>query len=226
MDMAGIAIDEIFGMTEIGTSHINPPSGPFKRGSVGTLNPSFMASLRDEGGKEVPIGADGRLWLKGPSIMTGYWNNPDATAAVMRDDWFDTGDVMAVDSDGYFWFRGRKKQIIVHDSSNISPLEVEVAVLAHPAIDLAGVVGVRDTVHGENVWAYVSVREGHVTPTAQEIIETARTSVGYKAPEVVIFLEQMPLTPTGKIDRVGLKRMAADRLAAEYDSTDPEAESP
>ncbi len=222
LDLAGLSIDELFGMTEIGTSHLNPPSGPNKSGSVGKLNPSYVASLRDENGLEVLAGIDGRLWMKGPAIMTGYWNNPDATADAMRDGWFNTGDVMMADEDGYFWCRGRKKQMIVHDSSNISPLEVEMAVVAHPAVDLAGVVGVRDAIHGENVWAYVTVRDGHPVPAAQGIIDIARKRVGYKAPEVIAILDRMPLTPTGKVDRKTLKQMAADRLLAEHDAGEPE----
>ncbi len=212
--VAGLPIDEIFGMTEIGTGFLNPPSGTIKEGSVGVLNPGYRASIRDDDGREVPTGTDGRLWLKGPAIMTGYWDNPDATAEAEKDGWFDTGDIMTVDEDGYFWFRGRKKQIIVHDSSNISPLEVEMAVLTHPAVDLAGVVGVRDAAHGENVWVYVTLRDGADRPPAQEIIEAARKEVGYKAPEVVVVIDEMPLTPTGKVDRETLKQMAADRVSA------------
>ena len=220
--VAGLPIDELFGMTEIGTGFLNPPSGTIKEGSVGTLNPGYMASIRDDDGREVPTGTDGRLWLKGPAIMTGYWENAEATAEAVQDGWFETGDIMMVDKDGYFWFRGRKKQIIVHDSSNISPLEVEMAVLTHSAVDLAGVVGVRDAVHGENVWVYVTLRDGHDRPSSQAIIEAARKQVGYKAPEVVIVIDEMPLTSTGKVDRETLKRMAADRVSAAHIAGDAE----
>lgn len=209
--LTGIEIDEIFGMTEAGTAVISPPGGPIKRGSVGTLNPSYMASLRDDSGNEVAVGEDGNLWLKGPALMTGYWNDPDATAEAIQDGWFNTGDILMVDEQGYFWFRGRKKQIIVHDSSNISPLEVEVALASHPAVELAGVVGVRDAVHGENVWAYVTLREGKARPTSQEVIDAARKLVGYKAPEVLTILDEMPLTSSGKVDRTVLKKMATNR---------------
>ncbi len=102
--------------------------------------------------------------------------------------------------------------MIVHDGSNISPLEVEGALVEHPAVALAGVVGVHDEVHGESVRAYVTLREGAAPPTAAELIVFARERVGYKAPEEVVFLAEMPLNPTGKIDRVGLKRMAEDHL--------------
>ncbi len=102
--------------------------------------------------------------------------------------------------------------MIVHDGSNISPLEVEAALGEHPAVGLAGVVGIHDTVHGENVRAYVTLREGVERPTAADLIVFCRERVGYKAPEEIVFLDQMPLNPTGKIDRVGLKAMAEDHL--------------
>ncbi len=144
--------------------------------------------------------------------MAGYWEAPEATDEVVRDDWLDSGDLARADEDGYLWFFGRKKQVIVHDGSNISPLEVEGALVEHPAVDLAGVVGVHDTVHGENVRAYVTLREGAERPSSADLIVFCRERIGYKAPEEIVFLDEMPLNPTGKIDRVGLKRMAEDHL--------------
>ena len=92
----------------------------------------------------MPIGTEGRLWIKSPCNMIGYWNQPDATAETIQAGWLDTGDVMMADEDGYLWFRGRKKQIIVHDGSNICPQEVEEALLEHRAVDSAGVIGIHD----------------------------------------------------------------------------------
>ena len=119
---------------------------------------------------------------------------------------------MRVDDDGYFYFRGRKKQIIVHDGSNISPVEVEGALMEHPTIAQAGVVGIHDQVHGENVRAYVTVRPDAPRPSSADLIVFCRERVGYKAPEEVVVLDDMPLNPTGKIDRVGLKRLAEEHL--------------
>ena len=216
-DLTGLAIKESYGLTEATDCLFDPPDGTAKAGSVGVVCPGYAASLRDDSGGEVPTDVDGRLWLKGPPVMSGYWNDPEATKAAFDDDgWFDTGDVMQVDADGYFWFRGRKKQIIVHDGSNIAPQEVEEAVMAHPAVDLAGVVGVHDAVHGESVWAYVSLKEGVDAPRAQDIIQCARERVGYKAPEVIIFLGKMPINATGKVDRMTLKKWTADRVSAEH----------
>ncbi|MEO1092822.1 MAG: hypothetical protein AAFX81_19535 [Pseudomonadota bacterium] len=103
----------------------------------------------------------------------------------------------------------RKKQIIVHDSSNIFPQEVEDALLQHPAVASAGVVGVHDLLHGENVRAYVTLKAGQSVGAA-ELITFARERVGYKAPEEIVFLDKMPLNATGKVDRVRLKALAAE----------------
>ncbi len=110
--------------------------------------------------------------------------------------------------DGYLYFRGRRKQIIVHDGSNITPQVVEGALLEHACVGSAGVVGIHDLVHGENVRAYVTLRHGAERPTAQDLIRFARERVGYKALEEIVFLEQMPRTASGKVDRAQLKRMA------------------
>jgi acyl-coenzyme A synthetase/AMP-(fatty) acid ligase len=115
---------------------------------------------------------------------------------------------MRVDDEGYFRFCGRKKQIIVHDGSNICPQDVEGALLEHPSVASAGVIGIHDVVHGENVRAYITLTEGSECPTRQELIRFARARIGYKAPEEIIVLDQMPRTATGKVDRTMLKQMA------------------
>ena len=147
--------------------------------------------------------------MKTPAMMTGYWNNAKATTETIQDGWLDSGDLMYADADGYYWFKGRKKQIIVHDGSNICPQEVEEALLTHAAVDNVGAVGVHDLVHGENVRAYVTLKPGADPVTAQELISLAKGLIGYKAPEEIVFIDEMPLNPTGKVDRASLKRWAA-----------------
>ena len=206
----GVEIDEGYGMTEVGLAAQNPVAGPVKEGSIGTPVPGVSISIRAEDGTEVDVDEVGRVWIKTPACTLGYWENPEATAEVLKDGWLDSGDLVRRDDDGYLWFFGRKKQIIVHDGSNISPLEVEGALLEHPDVGMAGVVGVHDLVHGETVRAYVTVEDGHPMPTSQELIDFARTRVGYKAPEEVVVLDEIPLNPTGKIDRPALVRLAED----------------
>jgi long-chain acyl-CoA synthetase len=210
--LAGFPIVEGYGMTEVGLATLNPPSGEIRQGSIGRPICGFSIAVRDEEGNQIEPESVGRIWIRSRSRMAGYWEAPEATEEVVVDEWLDSGDLARADSDGYLWFFGRKKQVIVHDGSNISPLEVEAALGEHPAIGLAGVVGVHDEVHGESVRAYVTLREGAERPSSADLIVFCRERIGYKAPEEVVVLDRMPLNPTGKIDRVGLKRMAEDHL--------------
>ncbi len=211
-ELAGFAIEELYGMTETGTSTTNPPRGPNRVGSIGKLCPGYEAAIRDDQGREVPTGTEGRLWIRSRANMIGYWNRPDANAETIVDGWLDTGDVVSADEDGYLWFRGRKKQIIIHDGSNICPQEVEESLAEHPAVAGVGVIGIHDLVHGENVRAYVTLKPGAKRPTATELIQFSRARVGYKAPSEIAFLAEMPLNATGKVDRVALKQLAEASL--------------
>ena len=210
-ELTGFTIDELYGMTEFGCSNVNPPSGLNKLGSVGKMGAGFEGEVRDDARKALPTGQEGRLWIKARSNMVGYWNNQAATEETIVDGWLDTGDVMQFDDDGYLWFHGRKKQIIVHDGSNIAPQEVEGALVEHPSIQEAGVVGFHHLLHGENVRAYVTLQAGAQRPTSQELIRFTRERIGYKAPEEIVFLQEMPFNATGKVDRVALKRMAEEQ---------------
>lgn len=212
--LVGWPIDESYGMTEIGIASLNPPNGENRLGSIGQLSPGYELSIRDDAGVEVGVGEQGRLWIRSDATTTGYWGNSKATAETIVDGWVDTGDVMRIDSDGYLWFCGRKKQVIIHDGSNICPQEVEEAIGGHPAVETSGVIGIHDLAHGENVRAYVTFRDGVPRPTSAELIAFARRYVGYKAPEEIVVLEEMPLNATGKVDRVRLKQMAHDQIDA------------
>jgi long-chain acyl-CoA synthetase len=210
--LSGLLIDEGYGMTEVGLATLNPPRGPIKQGSIGRPVGGFAICVRDDERCECGNGTVGRVWIRTLSQTIGYWDNPEATAQILRDGWLDSGDLARADDDGYLWFFGRKKQIIVHDGSNISPGEVEEAIAEHPGVALVGVVGIHDEVHGENVRAYVTVQDGVERPTSHDLVEFARERIGYKAPEEVVFLDEMPVNPTGKLDRVALKAMAVDHL--------------
>src|SRR5215468_693803 len=162
--LSGSVIDEAYGLTEAGLVTVSPPSGPIKLGSVGQAAPAVSLSIRNDDGEELPAGSEGRLWIKTPATTVGYWDDPGATEAAFSDGWLDSGDVMRVDDEGYFSFRGRKKQIIVHDGSNICPQEVEGALLEHPDVVSAGVIGIHDLIHGENVRAYITLTEATRRP--------------------------------------------------------------
>ena len=102
-------------------------------------------------------------------------------------------------ADGYLYFEGRRKQIIVHDGSNISPQEIEDVLLEHPSVDSVGVIGIRDEVHGENVRAYITLREGSERPPDVELIRFARAPLGCTAPEEIIVFDELPSTAIGKV---------------------------
>lgn len=210
--LSGFAIDEAYGLTEVGLTTVSPPSGTIKVGSVGRVVPGVSLSVRDDTGREVPPGGEGRLWIRSAAATVGYWEDQGATDKAFKEGWLDSGDVMRADDDGYFYFRGRKKQIIVHDGSNISPQEVEAVLLEYPSVESAGVIGIHDLVHGERVRAYITLRDGAPPPTSQELIRFARAKVGYKAPEEIVIIDRMPSTPSGKVDRTALKRTAEAAL--------------
>ena len=213
--LGGPLLNEAYGMTEIGNATLSPLDVEPTAGSVGRPAAGYEMEIRDKAGSPVPLGTSGRLWVRSKAVMSGYWNEPEGTSAVLVGGWFDTGDVFTQDEDGYLWFQGREKQIIVHNGSNISPQEVEDALVQHPAVLQAGVVGVPDTVHGENVRAFIELKPGATTPDAEELIAFARTRVGYKAPKDIIIVDALPLSPSGKIDRTELKRISG-RIPADF----------
>ncbi len=208
----GLAIREGYGLTEVSAAASNQPGRENRPGSMGTLLPGFKAEIRDGEGQAVPQGRDGRLWIKSPSAMLGYWGDAQATSLVMQEGWLDTGDVVRADKEGFLWFTGRKKQIIVHDNASISPQELEGVLREHPGVAGAGVVGVYDQLHGENVRAFVTLAQTPERPTEQELIAFVRSRVGFRAPEHIVFLEHWPVTSHDKVDRIALKRMAEAEL--------------
>jgi len=152
---------------------------------------------------------DGEMWVRGCGVATGYWGD-----APLEDGWLKTGDLVEVDSDGFVWFRGRKKEIIVRGGSNISPQEVEEALYLHPSVAEAGVIGESDDYWGEVVVAYVAARQCQQA-SAEELIAHCRQHLAeYKCPQRVVFLETLPKGATGKVQRRALKEMNAPRALA------------
>lgn len=205
--LTGQSVNEQYGMSEVGIASINPPESRNKIGSMGRAIEGYQLSVRAADGSEQVPNTEGRLWVKSPGNMIGYWESPEATAATIKDGWLDTGDIVRIDPDGYVWFCGRQKQMIIHDGSNIIPQEVEDALLAHPAVEMAGVVGVPDLLHGENVQAFVTLKESIPMISPDELISFARNRVGYKAPQVIVVLDRMPLNASEKIDRAALRKL-------------------
>lgn len=198
---------EGYGMTEIGVSHNNIPSS-VKKGSVGRPMPYFSYSVRNTRGLEVQ-GEVGELWIKGPTVMKGYWMNTEATDEVLKDGWLSTGDLVKIDSEGFLWFCGRKKQVIIHGGTNVSPQEVEEVLVQHPAIENAVVVGKRDETFGELIHAFIIVKKGVRKPSQQKIISFCQALIAHhKIPGSFTFLDRLPSTSAGKVDRLSLLKLA------------------
>ena len=199
--MLGCVMVEGLAQTETGPTICNPATQP-KLGSLGTANPGVELRLVDPvTRRDVAVDEPGELLVKSPAVCAGYWQNPEATAAAFDDGWFRTGDLVSRDADGFYWFRGRLKEIIIRGGSNISPQEVEEALYTHPGVLEAAVVGYPHDVWGEIVIALVTRRPGS-TVSESELREHARTTIAdYKVPERILFVPEMPKTATGKVHR-------------------------
>jgi len=194
--------DPVFGEKVIAYVSLRP-------GSIGVALPGIEPRVVDYDGRPIRDGEIGELAVRSPCNFIGYWNNPEETAATLREGWLHTGDLVKRDTDGYFWFQGRKKQIIVRESYNIAPQEVEEVLYQHPAVLEAGVIGMPDPVFGEKVIAYVSLRPAQ-SATETELREFARKHLNdLKVPEKILFLAELPKGLSGKVDRRALKEMTA-----------------
>jgi len=203
----GIPLQEGYGMTEFVFISYNPIRA-IRPGSMGIPFEGVELRNVDAKGQNVPTGTTGELLVRSPGVCVGYWNDPEATRAALGDGWLHTGDLASRDADGYYWFQGRQKEIIIRAGSNISPQEVEEALWRHPAVEQVGVVGHPDATYGEIVAAFVVLREGcHAGP--EDLREFAKERLAdYKVPEKFVFLPELPKGPTGKVHRRTLKEIA------------------
>jgi long-chain acyl-CoA synthetase len=211
-ELFGFRMQEGYGLTEGGFLSFNPAEA-IRTGSMGMPLPGVEMRLVDPMDRDVPDGDRGEVTVRSPGTCAGYWNDPGATSDLMRGGWLHTGDLASRDADGYLWFRGRAKQIIVRAGSNISPQEVEEALYQHPAVLEVGVTGKPDSVYGELVVAFVVVRQG-ASVNAAELQAFARERLAdYKTPEQIYFMMELPKGPTGKVDRRSLKEMLRSETA-------------
>jgi len=203
-ELTGTPIIEGYGLTEASpATHFNPPSGIQKPGSVGPAMPEVEFIIGGENDEELPVGEVGELLLRGPNIMQGYYNNPEATAETLRNGWLHTGDLAKVDEDGYLYIVDRKKDMIIVSGLNVYPREVEEALYEHPKIRDAAVIGEPDKLRGEAVVAYVVLKEGEIAHS-KEILRWLKERLAlYKLPRRLVFVDELPRTSSGKI----LKRM-------------------
>ncbi len=208
--ITGTEILEGYGLSE--TSPVvctNPPDLKEYNGSIGMPLPGTDISLRDDQGREVPLDDAGELCVRGPQVMSGYWNDSEATAKVMTADGFlATGDIAMVDGDGYFRIVDRKKDMILVSGFNVYPNEVENVLTLHPDIVEAAVIGVPDSEGQEQVKAFVVLRPG-AKLGVDEIRSYCRENLAaYKVPRLVEFRDELPKSNVGKILRRALREEA------------------
>jgi long-chain acyl-CoA synthetase len=210
----GVPVLEGCGMTEVIPFTLNLPDQN-RVGSIGRACPGMEIRLIDDAGRDVPPGDVGEILVRSDATMIGYWREPEITAATLADGYVHTGDLARLDEDGYYWFMGRKKEIIIRAGSNISPLEVEDALYQHPAVRECGVVGAPDAAVGEAVWAFIAVRDDQAVTAAELQTFLKERIAAYKAPEVIRFQAELPKGPTGKIHRKTLREQAVREATAE-----------
>jgi long-chain acyl-CoA synthetase len=202
-----VELREGYGLTETSALVSTNPPGRIRLGSVGLPVPGVDLRVVDDEDRPVAAGEVGEICCRSPFLMQGYWRAPELTAEAMRGGWFHTGDLGYVDEDGYLYVVDRKKDLIIRGGFNVFPRDVEDALLEHPAVALAGVVGRPDERHGEEVVAFVSLRNGSEV-TGDELVAFAKKRVGgYKYPREVRVVPDVPLTPVGKVDRKALREL-------------------
>ncbi|MFF4835352.1 long-chain fatty acid--CoA ligase [Streptomyces sp. NPDC001315] len=202
----GISIHEGYGLSETSPMvTFQHPGRPPKPGSVGGPVWGVEMRLVDPSGTEVTDGEPGEVAIRGHNVMKGYFGRPDATAEVLRDGWFFTGDIARRDADGDYVLVDRAKDLIIRGGYNVYPRELEEALLTHPDVSLAAVVGVPHPVHGEEVKAYVVRRQG--SHLSQDALRTWCKSAmaAYKYPRLFEFCDELPMTASGKILKRQLK---------------------
>lgn len=215
----GVRIDEAYGQTEALMVALNYPGEPVRYGSMGRPSPGSDIDVIDSRGRRLPPGQEGDLAVKlpNPQLMLGYWKDADRTAACFIDGpdgrWYLTSDRAEKDDDGYFWYRGRSDDVINSAGYRIGPIEVENALAEHPAVRFCAVVGSPDSERGEIVKAFVVPHDGvaagpELTKALQDHVKSV--TAPYKYPRAIEYVDELPMTITGKIRR----RVLRDRELA------------
>ncbi len=198
-----VPILEGYGLSETSpVACFNHSDRPRKVGSIGQpvwLTDMRIVSPEDESHTPLPAGEVGEVVIRGHQVMTGYYQRPDATAQVMRSDWFHSGDLGKVDEEGYFYIVDRLKELIIRGGFNVYPREVEEYLMTHPKVSLVAVKGVPDEKLGEEIKAFIVLKEGE-SATVDELLEFAKDGLAaYKYPRQIEFRASLPMTATGKI---------------------------
>jgi fatty-acyl-CoA synthase len=193
---------DAYGLTETvsGDTVLDKGRSREKIGSVGKPVVHLEVRVVDEHGGDVAVGVPGEVILRGPKVCTGYWKDPDATAAALRDGWLHTGDLGTLDEDGFLYIVDRLKDVIISGGENIASPEVERVLYEHPGVSEVAVVGMPDEHWHEVPVAYVVLAEGPAQPTAADLEAHCRERLArFKVPRRVVFMDALPRTPSGKV---------------------------
>lgn len=204
--LTGVPLLEAYGLTETSPGvAINPLNLKEYNGSIGLPLPSTEISLRNVRGEECAVGEDGELWVRGPQVMQGYWNQPEETAQVFdQDGWLVTGDMAVMDQGGFLRILERKKDMILISGFNVFPSEVEAIIAAHPGVQEVAVIGEPHEVSGERVKAFIVKKDP--TLTEADVISHCREQLtSYKVPKRIVFIDSLPKSNIGKILRRSLR---------------------
>lgn len=210
----GVEILDGIGSTEILHIFISNRPGTAKAGSTGQVVPGYEAKIVDDQGRELPPGQVGTLMIKGESIAAGYWNKHEATKQTFCGQWINTHDKFMVDNDGYYWYAGRTDDMMKVSGQAVWPTDVEAVLQEHPAVLESGVVGAQDENGLTKPIAYVVLKQGYkpLSELACELQDFVKQNTApHKYPRSVVFIDALPKTATGKIQRYKLRKMAADQ---------------
>ncbi|HXT88592.1 MAG TPA: fatty acid--CoA ligase family protein, partial [Trebonia sp.] len=205
-----------YGMTEAtsavtligGQEYVDHPD------SVGRPTPVNEVRIVDEDGRDQPGGERGELWVKGPNIVRGYWNDPESTAQAFSDGWHHSGDVARLDTEGRVYIVDRLKDVVIRGGENVHTGEVEAALYDHPAVRIASVVGVPHPRLGEEVVAVVELYPGSAATAAELQAHVASRLAYFKVPSQVVFTDQdLPRTATGKVIKRAVRQLAQQLTA-------------
>ncbi len=205
----GIGIVETMGLTETVAPAFSNPIEPELRkiGSIGRPS-GCEASVVDATGKPLADGKIGEILIRGPQVTPGYYKNSEATAGAFFGEWLRSGDLGYRDADGFYFVTGRIKELIIKGGENIAPREIDEALLRHPAVLDAAVVGIPDRHYGQDIMACVIVRSGHQC-TEEELRDFCNRELGrYKTPRLIRFVDDLPRGPSGKVQRLKLAELA------------------
>ncbi len=216
-ELTGCKVVEAYGLSETSPgATFNPFDGPVKSGSIGQPLPGTIISIRavDDPSKEMPLGQEGEICIKGPQVMKGYWNKPEETANAFHDGFFRSGDVGKMDEEGFIFITDRIKDMIICSGFKVFPRHLEEQIYQHPAVEEVTVIGIKDNYRGEAPKAFIKLKAG-MKATGADILKFLEPKLSkLEMPSQIEFRDSLPKTMIGKLSKKELKQEEALRQRA------------